>query len=150
MVDEDKQACCIMAEQGYHMGLWSEDYLTWDFLKQHPKVMEPEYLHLNWNDIPGMYCRKHYIWTLAIDQEEWARLSDPAYLTRYWEPTQDPGDFHHTFALVLCQTKNSDCTDKTHRKEFVVSVAIVGKPACFPGLPFSLVADRLDMYSSIV
>ena len=53
MVDEDKQACHTVAEQGYCAGLWPEAYITWDFLKQYPKAMEPRYLLLNWNDIPG-------------------------------------------------------------------------------------------------
>ena len=59
----------------------------WDFLEDYPKAMEPRYLHLNWNHIPGMYSQKNYIRTLVIDQEEWARLSDPTLLARYWAPT---------------------------------------------------------------
>ena len=81
MVDKDKQVCRTMAEQGYRAGLWSEAYITWNFLKQYLKAMEPGYLHLNWNHIPGMYCRKHYLRTMVIEREEWDRLSDPTYLT---------------------------------------------------------------------
>ena len=104
MVDKDKKACRKLAEQGYHVGLWPEAYITWDFLEDYPKAMKPRYLHLNWNHIPGMYSRNHYILTLVIEQEEWAHLSDPALLARYWEPTQEPDDFHRTFVLVLCRT----------------------------------------------
>ena len=60
-----------------------------------------------------------------IEQEEWARLSDPAFLAQYWEPTQELDDFHRTFALALCRTEYSDCEDKSRKKEFVVSVAVV-------------------------
>ena len=102
MVDEDKVACRTVAERGYKTGMWPESYITWDFLKEHPKAMEPGYLRLNWNHIPSMYCRKTYLRSLVIEQEEWDCLSDPVYLAHYWEPTQEPGDFHRTFALVLC------------------------------------------------
>ena len=93
MVDEDKQACCIVAKRGYLAGMWPESYIMWDFLKQHPKAMELEYLHLNWNNIPGMYCQKNYLCSLVIKQEEWDRLSDPAYLAHYWEPTRSKATF---------------------------------------------------------
>ena len=63
--------------------------------------------------------------TLIIEKEEWAHLSDPAALTRYWEPTQGSGDFHHTFALALCWTTFHDCEDPRQMKEYVVSVAVV-------------------------
>ena len=125
MVDVDKQACRALAERGYRSGLWPESYITWDFLDKYPKAMEPRYLHLNWNHIPGMYLRKYYLRTLIIEKEEWAHLSDPASLTRYWEPTQGSGDFHQIFALALCQTAFHDCEDTSRRKEYVVSVAVV-------------------------
>ena len=60
MVDEDKKACCRIVEEGYCVGLWPEAYLRWDFLEDYPKAMEPGYLNLNWNHIPGMYCQKQY------------------------------------------------------------------------------------------
>ena len=124
-VDEDKQTCHKLAEEGFHADLWLEAYITWNFLENHPKAMEPGYLNVNWNHIPGMYCQKHYMQTLVIKHEEWAHLSDPSLLAQYWEPTQEPGDFHRTFALVLCQTEYHNSEDRKHRNKFVVSVAVV-------------------------
>ena len=83
MVDEDKQTCRIVAEQGYKAGMWPESYIMLDFLKQHPKAMEPRYLHLNWNHILGMYSQKNYLRSLVMEQVEWDRLSDPTYLAHY-------------------------------------------------------------------
>ena len=111
MADVDKKACHIVAKQGYLAGLWPESYLMWEFLKEHPKVMEPGYLFVNWNHIPGMYCRKNYLRFLVIKLAEWECLSDPAYLAHYWEPTQEPGDFHWTFTLAICWSHYSDCKD---------------------------------------
>ena len=142
MVDVDKQACCTLAERGYHDGLWPESYVTWVFLQRYPKAMEPGYLYLNWNYIPGMYLRKYYMQTLIIEKEEWAHLSDPAALTCYWEPTQGSGDFHHTFALALCWTTFHDCEDPSWTKEYVVSVAVVQKPARYMAIPFLTAADE--------
>ena len=133
---------CALAERGYHSGLWLEKYVTWDFLDKYPRSMEPGYLHLNWNHIPGMYLRKYYLRTLVVEKEEWAHLSDPASLTKYWELTQVPKDFHQTFALVLCQTAFHDCDDTSRRKEFVVSVGVVWKLARHAAIPFATAADE--------
>ena len=136
MVDIDKQASCALAEKGYHSGLWPESYVTWDFLDKYPKSMEPGYLHLNWNHIPGMYLRKYYLRTLVIEKQEWVHFSDPDSLAHYWEPTQGCDDFHRTFALALCKTTFHDCADATQRKEYVVSVAVVRKLALYAAIPF--------------
>ena len=142
MVDVDKQACRALAERGYSSSLWPESYITWDFLDKYPRSMEPGYLHLNWNHIPGMYLRKYYLRTLMIEKEEWAHLSNSASLTQYWEPTQVSEDFHWTFALVLCWTAFHDCEDTSRRKEFMVSVGIVWKPAQYTAIPFTMAADE--------
>ena len=144
MVDEDKQACHIIAKWGYLASLWPESYITWDFLKQHPKAMEPGYLHVNWNHIPGMYCQKNYLCSLVIEQDEWDHLSNPAYLAHYCEATQQQGDFQRTFALALCWSCYSDCKDESHKREYVVSVAVIRKPASFEGIPFAMTVDEFS------
>ena len=79
---------------------------------------------------------------LVIEKEEWAHLSDPASLTRYWEPTQVSEDFHRTFALILCQTAFHNCEDASRRKEYVVVVGVVRKPARYTAIPFASAADE--------
>ena len=140
----DKKACRTVAEQGYLAGLWPESYLMWEFLKEHQKVMEPDYLFVNWNHILGMYCWKNYLRSLVIEPAEWERLSDPAYPAHYWKPTQEPGDFHWTFALAICWSHYFECKDKSHKDEYVVSVAVIQKLAHLAGLPFSLAVDGLS------
>ena len=58
MVDMDKHACCSLADESYKKKLWPESYITWEFLEQNPRAMEPGYLHIDWNTIPGLYNRK--------------------------------------------------------------------------------------------
>ena len=125
MVDMDKQACPKLAEDGFKNGQWPESYITWEFLEAHPRAMESGYFKVKWNSIPGVYARKNYMRTLIIEKREWDLLSDPAQLECYWEPTQDPGDFHRTLGLALCWTPFHDCENKGRSKEFVVSVAVV-------------------------
>ena len=55
MVDEDKQACRLLADLGFQGGQWPGSYITWEFLEKHPKAMEPGYLAVNWNHIPGLF-----------------------------------------------------------------------------------------------
>ena len=87
--------------------------------------MESGYFYVNWNNIPGLYNRKSYLRTLVVEKEEWDHLSDPAQLKHYWEPTQDPNDFHRTLGLALCWTPFHDCSEPARKKEYVVSVAVV-------------------------
>ena len=53
MVDMDKHACHSLADESYKKKLWPESYITWDFLEAHPQAMEPGYLQINWDTIPG-------------------------------------------------------------------------------------------------
>ena len=127
MVDMDKHACCQLAENGFKNGQWPKDYITWEFLANHPRAMESGYFHLNWNTIPGLYNRKSYLRTLVIKREEWGYLSDPTQLRHYWEPTDDPDDFHRTLGLAVCWTPFHDSPEPGQKKEYVVSVAVVQK-----------------------
>ena len=142
MVDMDKHACHRLADEGYKSSQWPESYITWEFLNDQPRAMESRYFHVGWNNIPGLYNQKYHLRTLVIEKEEWDHLSDPTQLERYWEPTQDSNDFHRTLALALCWTPFHDCKDTGHRKEYVVSVTIVRKPARHLGLPFTAAAGE--------
>ena len=142
MVDMDKHACHRLANEGYKSGQWPESYITWEFLNDHPRAMESGYFHIEWNNIPGLYNQKYHLRTLVIEKEEWDHLSDPAQLERYWEPTQDSDNFHRTLALALCWTPFHDCKDTRRRKEYVMLVTVVQKPARHLGLPFTAAAGK--------
>ena len=90
--------------------------------------MEPGYLHINWNTIPGLYNQKQHLRTLVIEKKEWDHLSDPAQLAHFWEPTQNPEDFHQTLALALCWTPFHDSPNADRKKEYVMFVAAVSVP----------------------
>ena len=139
----DKHACRQLPENGYRNGQWPENYITWEFLSDHPRAMESRYFYVNWNNIPGLYNRKSYLRMLVVEKEEWDHLSNPTQLKHYWEPTQDPDDFHRTLGLALCWTPFHDCSEPAQKKEYVVSVAVMRKPARHPGLPFEAVAGEL-------
>ena len=143
MVDMDKHACCQLAENGYKNGQWPESYITWEFLADHPRAMESGYFYIDWNSIPRLYNRKSYLRTLVIEKEEWDHLSDPTQLKHYCEPTQDSNDFHRTLGLALCWTPFHDCSEPTQKKEYIVSVAVMRKPAQHLRLPFTAAAEKL-------
>ena len=143
MVDMDKHACRQLAENGYKNCQWPESYITWEFLADHPRAMESGYFYVDWNSIPRLYNRKSYLRTLVLEKKEWDPLSDPTQLQHYWEPTQDPDDFHRTLGLAFCWTPFHDCPEPARKKEYIVSVAIVQKPARNFGLPFVAAAEEL-------
>ena len=142
MVDMDKHACHSLADESYKKKLWPESYITWEFLEAHPRAMEPGYLQINWDTIPGLYNRKQHLRTLVIEKREWDHLSDPTQLAHFWEPTQNPEDFHRTLALALCWTPFHDSPDAQRKKEYVMSVAVVRKLSPYEGLPFMTAAEE--------
>ena len=142
MVDMDKHACCSLADESYKKKLWLESYITWDFLEAHPRAMEPAYLQIDWDTIPGLYNRKHHLRTLVIEKKEWDHLFDPAQLAHFWEPTQNPEDFHGTLALALCWTPFHDSPDAQRKGEYVMSVAVVRKLSRHNGLSFVMAAEE--------
>ena len=81
--------------------------------------------------------------SLVIEKEEWDHLSDPAQLEHYWEPSQEPNDFHWTLGLPLCWTTFHDCPEPGRKKEYIMSVAVVRKPAQHLRLPFATAAEEL-------
>ena len=143
MVDMDKHACHQLTKNGYKNSQWPESYITWEFLTEHPRAMESGYFHIEWNSIPRLYNWKSYLRTLIIQKGEWDHLSNPTLLEHYWEPTQNSDDFHCTLGLALCWTPFHDCSNTGQRKEYVMSVAIVRKPARHLGLPFTAAAEEL-------
>ena len=104
--------------------------------------MEPGYLQINWDTIPGLYNRKQHLRTLVIEKKEWDHLSDPTQLAHFWEPTQNPEDFHCMLALALCWTPFHDSPDSQRKKEYIMSVAVVRKPSRHDGLPFVTAAEE--------
>ena len=143
MVDEDKQACRRLAESGFRGGQWPESYVTHEFLTKHPRAMEPGYLSLNWNHIPGLFRRKDYIRTLVIPPADLERLCDPANLKAYWEPDDVPEHFHTTLALAFVKDKFHDCADESRRQDMAVSVSVVRKPAQSSAMSFEQAAAEL-------
>ena len=113
------------------------------YLTDHPRAMESGYFHVHWNSIPRLHNRKPYLRTLVIEKEEWDHLSNPAQLEHYWEPSQDSNDFHRTLGLALCWTPFHDCSEPRRKKEYVMSVAVMRKPAWHLGLPFTTAAEEL-------
>ena len=144
MVDLDKQACRALAESGFRGGQWPESYITWEFLQKHPKSMEPGYLNVDWNHIPGLFHRQTYMHTMVIPPAELDRICDPAKLTEYWEPTDEPEHFHTTLALAFVRDLYHDCEDETRRNELIVSVAMVRKPAHNSTMTFTEAALELQ------
>ena len=66
----DKHACSRLADKGYKNGQWLKSYITWEFLNDHPRAMEPRYLHVEWNNIPRLYNWNSFLRTLVIEKEE--------------------------------------------------------------------------------
>ena len=57
------------SEQGRH----PEEYLTYDFLRKHPILLQPGMLRVDWNRIPGLTRRIDTIPTVVVPDSLWDR-----------------------------------------------------------------------------
>ena len=97
--------------------------------------MEPGYLQIDWDTIPRLYKCKHHLLTLVIEKKEWDRLSDPAQLAHFWEPTQNAEDFHGTLALALCWTPFHDSPDAQRKGECIMYARLLENRPGTTGFP---------------
>ena len=107
-------------------GLHPEEYLTYDFLRKHPILLQPGMLRLNWNRIPGLTRRIATLPTVVVPDSLWGR-----WLTDWkdtWEPDEEPGYFVRNVALVVGRSRFNDNPDPQGRNKRVYSLAIAHVP----------------------
>ena len=144
MVDEDKQACRQLAESGFHGGQLPESYVTHEFLTKYPRAMEPGYLSLNWNHIPGAFPPEG-LYPYFSDSHGGSRKTlrsrqpEDVLGTR----VDVPEHFHTTIALAFVKDKFHDCVDPSRQQDMVVSVSVVRKPAQMTAMAFGQAAAEL-------
>ena len=84
-------------------GLHPEEFLTYDFLRKHPILLQPGMLRVNWNRIPGLTRRIATLPTVVVPDSLWGR-----WLTDWkdsWEPDSEPGHYVRNVALVVCRSR---------------------------------------------
>ena len=107
-------------------GLHPEEFLTYDFLRKHPILMQPGMLRLDWNQIPGLTRRIATLPTVVVPDSLWGR-----WLTDWkdtWEPDEEPRHFVHNVALAVCRSQFNDNPDPQGRDKRVYSLAIAHIP----------------------
>ena len=107
-------------------GLHPEEFLTFDFLKEHPILLQPGVLRVDWNRMPGLTRRIVTLPTVVVPDQLWKR-----WLTDWrdsWEPDEDPRHFVRNMALVVCRSRFNDNPDKKGRDKRVNSLAIALVP----------------------
>ena len=113
------------SEQGRH----PEEYLTYDFLRKHPILLQPGMLRVDWNRIPGLTRRIDTIPTVVVPDSLWARWQTD--WKDSWEPDDVPGHFIRNVALVVCRSRFNDNPDSKGRDKRVYSLAVAHVPDSF-------------------
>ena len=108
--------------QGQH----PEEYLTYEFLRKNPILLQPGIIRVNWNCIPGLTRRIDTIPTVVIPDSLWARWQTDWRDT--WEPDEEPGHFIRNVALVVCRSWFNDNPDSKGKDKWVYSLAIAHVP----------------------
>ena len=105
MVDMDKHACCLLADESYENKLWLESYITWEFLEAHPGAMKPGYLTIDWNTIPGVYNWKHHLRMSVAVVRKPSQHDGLPFLTaeEFWDSANETT---HTLLLVRLHRKS--------------------------------------------
>ena len=110
------------AKRGYH----PEEFLTFDFLKSHPILLQPGMLRVDWNRILGLTRRIATLPTVVVPDYLWERwLSD---WRDSWEPDEQPDHYARNVALVICWSRFNDNPDTHGRDKRVNSLAIAHVP----------------------
>ena len=113
-------------EQCAKRGLHPEEFLMFEFLKEHPILLQPGTLRVDWNHIPGLTRRIGTLSTVVIPDHLWGRwLGD---WRDSWEPDEQPGHFIRNVALVVCRSRFNDNPDTKGRDKRVNSLAIAHVP----------------------
>ena len=103
-------------------GLHPEEFLTYDFLREHPILLQPGMLQVDWNRIPGLSWRIDTIPTVVVLDSLWARWQTD--WKDSWEPDEDPGHFIRNVALVVCRSWFNNNPDSKGKDKQVYSLAI--------------------------
>ena len=110
------------AKRGLHL----EEFLTFEFLKEHPILLQPGVIRVDWNRIPGVTRRITTLSTVVVPDYLWERwLGD---WRDSWEPDEEPGHFVRNVALVVCRSRFNDNPDTKGRDKRVNSLAIAHVP----------------------
>ena len=56
-------------------GLHPEEFLTFEFLKEHPILLQPGTLRVDWNRIPGLTRRVMTLSTVVVPDHLWGTLA---------------------------------------------------------------------------
>ena len=107
-------------------GIHPEEFLTFSFLKEHPILLQPGILRVDWNRIPGLTRRITTLQTVVVPDYLWGR-----WVTDWkdsWEPDGEPENFVRNVALVVCRSRFNDNPDTKGRDKRVNSLAIAHVP----------------------
>ena len=107
-------------------GLHPEEFLTYDFLRKHPILLQPGMLWVDWNRIPGLTWQIAIIPTVVVPYSLWAR-----WLTDWkdtWELDEDPRHFVCNVALVVCRSRFNDNPDTKGKDKWVYSMGVTHVP----------------------
>ena len=107
-------------------GLHPEEFPTYDFLREHPILLQPGMLRVDWNRILGLTRWIDTIPTVVVPDNLWAHWQMD--WKDSWELDEDPGHFICNIALVVCRSRFNDNPDSKGKDKRVYSLAVAHVP----------------------
>ena len=120
-------------------------FLTHLFLQKHPILLEERCLTVDWDRIPGLYCRTDKLLMVSVTDKQWEKWGWPGGWTA-WEPDSRPDNFIPNMAMVVCKGAFHDAPDSKMQTKVGHFITIVRVPECIHLLPFDQLREAFNNY----
>ena len=120
-------------------------FLSHSFLQEHPILLEEGCLTVNWDRIPGLYCRTDKLLTVSVTDKQWERQGRSGGWTA-WEPDTQSQNFFPNMAMVVCKGAFHDAKDPMMQTKVGHFLSIARVPDCVRLLPFEQLWEAFNHY----
>ena len=132
--------------ESFRAGIQPAIFLTHSFLQKHPILLEEGCLTVNWDRIPGLYCRTDKLLTVSVTDKEWEKWGRSGGWTA-WEPDTQPQNFFPNMAMVVCKGAFYDTQDSKLQTKVGHFISIARVPDCVQLLPFEQLREAFNSYT---
>ena len=143
---DDKINAYNKVVDSFQAGIQPAVFLTHSFLQNHPILLEEGCLTVNWDWIPGLYCRTDKLLTVSVTNKQWEKWGRSAGWTA-WEPDTQSQHFFRNLAMVECKGAFYDAKDPKMQTKVGHFISIARVPDCVPLLPFEQLQEAFNSYT---
>ena len=142
---DDKIHAFEEVADSFRAGIQPAVFLTHLFLQKHPILLEEGCLTVDWDRIPGLYCRTDKLLMVRVTDKQWEKWGWPRGWMA-WEPDSRPENFIPNMAMVVCKGAFHDALDSKMQTRVGHFVTVARVPDCIHLLPFDQLREAFNSY----